>query len=54
VKAHRGEPADEEANIQADKAISSKDVPMERQAISMRPGSAEEEVQKHRDRVKGA
>ena len=30
VKVHRGEPADEEANIQADKAISSKDVPAER------------------------
>jgi len=29
VKAHRGEPANEEANIQADKAISGKDVPME-------------------------
>jgi len=29
VKAHRGEPANEEANIQADKAISSKDVPTE-------------------------
>jgi len=27
VKAHRGEPANEEANIQADKAISGKDVP---------------------------
>jgi len=27
VKAHRGKPASEEANIQADKAISSKDVP---------------------------
>jgi len=27
VKVHRGEPADEEANIQADKAISSKDFP---------------------------
>jgi len=30
VKVHRGEPADEKANIQADKAISSKDVPAER------------------------
>jgi len=29
VKAHRGEPANEEANIQADKAISGKDVPTE-------------------------
>ena len=29
VKAHRGEPANEEADIQADKAISSKDVPTE-------------------------
>jgi len=29
VKAHRGEPADEEADIQADKAISGKDVPTE-------------------------
>jgi len=29
VKAHRGEPANQEAKIQADKAISSKDVPME-------------------------
>jgi len=29
VKAHRGEPASEEADIQADKAISGKDVPME-------------------------
>ena len=29
MKAHRGEPANEEANIQADKAISSKDVPTE-------------------------
>jgi len=29
VKAHRGEPANEEANIQVDKAISGKDVPME-------------------------
>ena len=29
VKAHRGEPADEEADIQADKAISDKDIPME-------------------------
>ena len=27
VKTHRGEPANEEANIQADKAISGKDVP---------------------------
>jgi len=27
VKAHRGEPANEEADIQADKAISGKDVP---------------------------
>jgi len=27
VKAHRGEPANEEAGIQADKAISGKDVP---------------------------
>jgi len=26
VKAHRGEPANEEANIQADKAISGKNV----------------------------
>ena len=30
VDAHRGEPANEEADIQADKAISNKDVPMER------------------------
>jgi len=29
VKAHRGEPANEEANIQADKAMSGKDVPTE-------------------------
>jgi len=29
VKAHRGEPANEEANIQTDKAISGKDVPTE-------------------------
>jgi len=29
VKAHRGEPANEEANIQADKAISGKDAPTE-------------------------
>ena len=29
VKAHRGEPANEKADIQADKAISGKDVPME-------------------------
>jgi len=29
VTAQRGEPANEEADIQADKAISSKDVPME-------------------------
>jgi len=29
VKAHRGEPANEEADIQADKAISSKDIPTE-------------------------
>jgi len=29
VKAHRGEPANEEVDIQADKAISSKDVPTE-------------------------
>ena len=29
MKAHRGEPANEEADIQADKAISGKDVPME-------------------------
>jgi len=29
VKAHRGEPANEEADIQADKAISGKDVPTE-------------------------
>jgi len=27
VKAHRGEPANEEADIQADKAISGKNVP---------------------------
>jgi len=27
VKAHRGQPANEEANIQGDKAISGKDVP---------------------------
>jgi len=30
VKAHRGEPANEEADIQANKAISGKDVPMGR------------------------
>jgi len=30
VKAHRGEPANEEANIQADKVISGKDVVTER------------------------
>jgi len=29
VKVHRGKPANEEANIQADKAISGKDVPTE-------------------------
>jgi len=29
VKAHRGEPANEEADIQTDKAISGKDVPTE-------------------------
>jgi len=29
VKAHRGEPANEEADIQADKAVSSIDVPKE-------------------------
>ena len=29
VKAHRGEPANEKADIQADKAISCKDAPME-------------------------
>jgi len=29
VKVHRGEPANEEADIQADKAISGKDVPTE-------------------------
>jgi len=29
VKAHRGEPANEEADIQIDKAISGKDVPIE-------------------------
>ena len=29
VDAHRGEPANEEADIQADKAISSNDVPVE-------------------------
>ena len=29
VKAHRGGPANEEADIQADKAISGKDVPTE-------------------------
>ena len=29
VKVHRGEPANEEANILADKAISGKDVPTE-------------------------
>ena len=29
VKAHRGEPANEQADIQADKAISGKDVPTE-------------------------
>jgi len=29
VKVHRGQPANEEANLQADKAISSKDVPTE-------------------------
>jgi len=29
VKAHRGEPANEEADIQADKAISGKGVPTE-------------------------
>ena len=29
VKAHQGEPANEEADIQADKAISGKDVPTE-------------------------
>jgi len=30
VKSHRGEPTHEEADIQEDKAISNKDVPMER------------------------
>jgi len=29
VKAHRGEPANEEADIQADKAVSGEDVPTE-------------------------
>jgi len=29
VKAHRGEPTNEEADIQADKAISSKEIPTE-------------------------
>ena len=29
VKVHRGEPANEEADVQADKAISSQDVPTE-------------------------
>jgi len=29
VKAHRGEPANEEADIQANKAISGKDVPIQ-------------------------
>jgi len=29
VQAHRGEPANEEADIQEDKAISGKDVPLE-------------------------
>ena len=29
LKAHRGEPANKEADIQADKAISGQDVPME-------------------------
>jgi len=29
VKAHRDEPANEQANIQADKAVSTKDVPTE-------------------------
>jgi len=32
VKAHRGEHANEEADIQADKAISGKDVPKEWQS----------------------
>jgi len=87
VKAHRGEPANEEADIQVDNAISGKDVPTEwhdttnpavstwqepRQKggtmsyedrkstwnsgvwMAIRPGSAEEEVCKHRDRVTGA
>jgi len=87
VKAHRGEPADEEADIQADKAISGKEVPTKWQdrtnrAVftwqeprrkggtvsyedwkstwnsgvrkAIRRGSAEEDVQKHRDRVTGA
>jgi len=36
VKAHRGEPANEEADIQANKAISGKDVPMEQHDITNR------------------
>ena len=84
---HRGEPTNEEADIQADKAISGKDVPTEwhdrtNRAVftwqeprrkggtvsyedrnstwnsgvrkTVRRGSAEEEVRKHRNRVTGA
>jgi len=87
VKVHRGEPANEEADIQADKATSGKDLPTEwhdrtHPAVftwqeprrkggtvsyedqkstwnsgvrkTIRKGSAEEEVRKHRDRVTGA
>jgi len=36
VKAHRGEPANEEANIQADKAILGKDVPTEWHEVTNR------------------
>jgi len=87
VKAHQGEPANEEADIQADMAISGKDVPTEwhdrtNRAVftwqelrwkggtvsyedqkstwnsgvrkTIRRGSAEEEVRKHRDHVTGA
>jgi len=87
VKVHRGEPANKEADIQADKFISSKDVPTEcrnrtNRAVfiwqellwkggtvsyehqkstwnsgvrkTIRRGSTEEEVRKHRDRATGA
>jgi len=50
VKAHREEPANEEANIQADKAIAGKDVPAEwhdrtKRAVSHGKSLAGKEVQ---------